>query len=203
MGRSSPSADPSRSHPAESGGNAPAFPAIESCAAGNGAEPESLDIHRARSEAALTILRDLYEGLTEVGTDGETGAGGRRPHRGIRRRHDVSLPSAPRCALVERRAGGGGGLRRRVAAAGRPAHGGAVCRHLEPGTRRRRHHSRRGGGPGHLWAFKHRRRPTTLVVQLEHLRRRISRSVAARTPRRFRSIAPRWPRMAAASPNRV
>ena len=37
---------------------------------GNGPEPESLDVHRARSEAALTILRDLYEGLTEVGADG-------------------------------------------------------------------------------------------------------------------------------------
>ena len=38
---------------------------------GNGAEPESLDIHRARSEAALTILRDLYEGLTEIGPQGD------------------------------------------------------------------------------------------------------------------------------------
>jgi oligopeptide transport system substrate-binding protein len=37
---------------------------------GNGPEPESLDLHGARSEAALTILRDLYEGLTEIGTDG-------------------------------------------------------------------------------------------------------------------------------------
>ena len=37
---------------------------------GNGAEPESLDLHRARSEPALTVLRDLYEGLTEIGPDG-------------------------------------------------------------------------------------------------------------------------------------
>lgn len=37
---------------------------------GNGAEPESLDIHSARSEAALTVLRDLYEGLTAMGPDG-------------------------------------------------------------------------------------------------------------------------------------
>jgi oligopeptide transport system substrate-binding protein len=37
---------------------------------GNGAEPESLDPHSARSEAALTVLRDLYEGLTEIGPDG-------------------------------------------------------------------------------------------------------------------------------------
>ena len=37
---------------------------------GNSAEPESLDLHHARSEPALTILRDLYEGLTAVGSDG-------------------------------------------------------------------------------------------------------------------------------------
>jgi oligopeptide transport system substrate-binding protein len=37
---------------------------------GNGPEPESLDPHAARSESALTILRDLYEGLTAVGPDG-------------------------------------------------------------------------------------------------------------------------------------
>jgi oligopeptide transport system substrate-binding protein len=37
---------------------------------GNGAEPETLDPHGARSEAALTVLRDLYEGLTDIGPDG-------------------------------------------------------------------------------------------------------------------------------------
>jgi oligopeptide transport system substrate-binding protein len=37
---------------------------------GNGPEPESLDPHGARSEAALTILRDLYEGITAIGDDG-------------------------------------------------------------------------------------------------------------------------------------
>jgi oligopeptide transport system substrate-binding protein len=37
---------------------------------GNGPEPETLDLHGARSEAALTILRDLYEGLTALGADG-------------------------------------------------------------------------------------------------------------------------------------
>ena len=37
---------------------------------GNGPEPESLDPHGARSEAALNILRDVYEGLTEIGPDG-------------------------------------------------------------------------------------------------------------------------------------
>ncbi|MEP6547932.1 MAG: peptide ABC transporter substrate-binding protein [Gammaproteobacteria bacterium] len=48
---------------------APAVPALV-LRRGNGAEPESLDPHGARSEAALTILRDLYEGLTEIGPDG-------------------------------------------------------------------------------------------------------------------------------------
>ena len=38
---------------------------------GNGPEPESLDLHQARSEAALTVLRDLYEGLTAVGAGGD------------------------------------------------------------------------------------------------------------------------------------
>ena len=38
---------------------------------GNGSEPESLDPHAARSEAALTILRDLYEGLTSLDAAGE------------------------------------------------------------------------------------------------------------------------------------
>jgi len=38
---------------------------------GIGAEPESLDPQRARSEAALTVLRDLDEGLTAIGADGK------------------------------------------------------------------------------------------------------------------------------------
>ncbi len=37
---------------------------------GIGAEPETLDPQTARSEAALTVLRDLYEGLTAIGPDG-------------------------------------------------------------------------------------------------------------------------------------
>jgi oligopeptide transport system substrate-binding protein len=37
---------------------------------GNGPEPESLDLHAARSEAALTVLRDLYEGLTSLDARG-------------------------------------------------------------------------------------------------------------------------------------
>jgi len=51
-------------------GPAAAGPAPIILRRGNGAEPESLDVHRARSEAALTILRDLYEGLTAIGADG-------------------------------------------------------------------------------------------------------------------------------------
>lgn len=37
---------------------------------GNGAEPESLDPQRASSVSALNILRDLYEGLTELDAQG-------------------------------------------------------------------------------------------------------------------------------------
>ena len=37
---------------------------------GNGPEPDTLDPQRARTESALHILRDLFEGLTAVGTDG-------------------------------------------------------------------------------------------------------------------------------------
>jgi oligopeptide transport system substrate-binding protein len=51
-------------------GPVPAVPPPVILRRGNGAEPESLDLHRARSEAALTILRDLYEGLTTLGADG-------------------------------------------------------------------------------------------------------------------------------------
>tara|TARA_A100001015_G_scaffold11208_1_gene13405 strand:+ start:4305 stop:5885 length:1581 start_codon:yes stop_codon:yes gene_type:complete len=38
---------------------------------GNGAEPQTLDPHRAEGVPASNILRDLYESLTEVGPDGE------------------------------------------------------------------------------------------------------------------------------------
>jgi oligopeptide transport system substrate-binding protein len=38
---------------------------------GNGPEPETLDPQRARTDAAFNILRDLFEGLTAVGPDGE------------------------------------------------------------------------------------------------------------------------------------
>ncbi|MEJ2523057.1 MAG: peptide ABC transporter substrate-binding protein [Gammaproteobacteria bacterium] len=37
---------------------------------GNGPEPESLDPHLARSESALNVLRDLYEGLTTLDARG-------------------------------------------------------------------------------------------------------------------------------------
>jgi len=45
-------------------------PAEATLRRGNGAEAESLDPQAARSEAALTIARDLFEGLTSVGPDG-------------------------------------------------------------------------------------------------------------------------------------
>jgi len=38
---------------------------------GNGPEPDTLDPQRARTDAAFNILRDLFEGLTAIGPDGE------------------------------------------------------------------------------------------------------------------------------------
>ena len=38
---------------------------------GNGAEPQTLDPHKAEGVPASNILRDLYESLTEVGVDGQ------------------------------------------------------------------------------------------------------------------------------------
>lgn len=38
---------------------------------GNGPEPESLDPQRATSVSAFNVLRDLYEGLTRIGADGQ------------------------------------------------------------------------------------------------------------------------------------
>ena len=37
---------------------------------GNGSEPDSIDPQLARMEAAMTILRDCYEGLVSMGPDG-------------------------------------------------------------------------------------------------------------------------------------
>ncbi len=38
---------------------------------GNGPEPDSLDPQRARTDASLNVIRDLFEGLTAVGADGK------------------------------------------------------------------------------------------------------------------------------------
>lgn len=43
---------------------------------GNGAEPESLDPHQARSVPAANVLRDLYEGLISIAPAGEIEPGG-------------------------------------------------------------------------------------------------------------------------------
>ncbi len=42
---------------------------------GNGSEPDSIDPQLARMEAAMTILRDCYEGLGSLAPDGATVAG--------------------------------------------------------------------------------------------------------------------------------
>ena len=39
--------------------------------AGNGPEPETLDPQRSETVSAGNILRDLYEGLTSLGSDGQ------------------------------------------------------------------------------------------------------------------------------------
>jgi oligopeptide transport system substrate-binding protein len=49
--------------------------AVQVLRKGNGAEPESLDPHRAESVAASNILRDLFEGLTLEAADGSIIAG--------------------------------------------------------------------------------------------------------------------------------
>ncbi len=55
---------------AEEGEGLAPVPAGNIFSRGNGPEPESLDPHLARSEAALNILRDLYEGLTALDARG-------------------------------------------------------------------------------------------------------------------------------------
>jgi len=45
---------------------------------GNGHEPESLDPQRARTDAELTILRDVYEGLTALDADAKPAPGAAR-----------------------------------------------------------------------------------------------------------------------------
>jgi oligopeptide transport system substrate-binding protein len=42
---------------------------------GNGPEPDTLDPQRARTDASFNILRDLFEGLTSIGTDGSAAPG--------------------------------------------------------------------------------------------------------------------------------
>src|SRR5688500_5493047 len=38
---------------------------------GNGPEPDSLDPQRARTDSSLNVIRDLFEGLSAVGSDGK------------------------------------------------------------------------------------------------------------------------------------
>ena len=50
---------------------------------GNGSEPDSIDPQLARMEAAMTILRDCYEGLVSMAPDG-------KPVPGVAERWSVS-----------------------------------------------------------------------------------------------------------------
>jgi oligopeptide transport system substrate-binding protein len=63
------SREPANDPPGESTtGTSPA--AIVTLRRGNGPEPDSLDPQRARTDSALNVLRDVFEGLTAVGADG-------------------------------------------------------------------------------------------------------------------------------------
>ena len=53
------------------GGEGSATVARDTLRIGNGPEPDTLDPQRARVDASFTILRDLFEGLTAVGPNGD------------------------------------------------------------------------------------------------------------------------------------
>ncbi len=61
-----------RSAPASKDDKSDGAPAVDASTLrrGNGPEPDSLDPQRARTDTALNMLRDLFEGLTAVGGDG-------------------------------------------------------------------------------------------------------------------------------------
>jgi oligopeptide transport system substrate-binding protein len=61
-------ASPPAADPAAAG---PAYDAQERLVRGNGPEPDSLDPQRARNVESANVLRDVLEGLTAIGRDGE------------------------------------------------------------------------------------------------------------------------------------
>lgn len=64
-------------------GTKPRGDAVNELRRGNGSEPDSIDPQLARMEAAMTILRDCYEGLVSMAPDGT-------PVAGVAGRWDVS-----------------------------------------------------------------------------------------------------------------
>jgi oligopeptide transport system substrate-binding protein len=67
----------------EGPGGEPLKPGVQVLMRGNGAEPRTLDPHRAVSAPSLNILRDLFEGLVGTAPDG-------RPVPGVAARWDTS-----------------------------------------------------------------------------------------------------------------
>jgi oligopeptide transport system substrate-binding protein len=67
----------------EGPGGEPLKPGVQILARGNGAEPMTLDPHRAVSVPSLNILRDLFEGLVSTAPDGT-------PVPGVAERWDTS-----------------------------------------------------------------------------------------------------------------
>jgi oligopeptide transport system substrate-binding protein len=57
--------------PAAGGASAPAGPERTTLRRGNGPEPDTVDPQLARTDGAFNILRDLFEGLTSVGPNGQ------------------------------------------------------------------------------------------------------------------------------------
>ena len=89
---------------------------------GNGAEPESLDPHRAESVPAANILRDLFEGLTLEAAGRQHRAGRGRALGHQPRRADLHLSHASQGPLEQRRPGHRGRFRVRPPAQLRPGH---------------------------------------------------------------------------------
>ena len=82
---------------------------------GNGSEPDSIDPQLARMEAAMTILRDSYEGPGLDGAGRHARAGRRGALDRLGRWPALHIYIASRRALVERRPRGRRRLRRRLA----------------------------------------------------------------------------------------
>ena len=135
---------------------------------GNGSEPDSIDPQLARMEAAMTILRDCYEGLVSMAPDGtpvarRRGRAGPSPRTDAATRSGCGRPRAGRTAIAWSRTDFVAAWRRLV----EPATASQYALMLEPvanaadivaAARRRRLARRLGAGRGDA-----RRRPRRAI----------------------------------------